>query len=370
MIALLRMRTVLTALLWGAVAFLPVAPAVAETPAAPALGRDLGPEQAVANTMTVPQGELSVRLGVGNPRGIYSLGDALELSVETNRAAYVTVLNIGVSGTTTILYPYIDGTDNLVRPGGPVWISGRDSGVVIRFRAPAGADLVKAFASTARVPLLDPAEITRLTARVGRARSTMRDLVPEMQQTIDANSDGVEWAIDTITVSSVDGPVPVAEDAGQTVSVSEPFGLSLRTGKLVYAIGEAVHAWVTVERDCKLTVYNIGTSGAVRQVFPHAGRPDHPVSAGETVRIPDRAGGDVLLASVGPAGVESLLALCTSDAAATLGGAEAAFVEQLFPKVGEWKTLDTRDMSVIATPDDIVLGHGATARAVAALLVR
>ena len=367
MIALLRTRTVLTALLLVAVAFLPVAPAVAETPA---VDRNLEPEQAVANTVTVPRGELSVRLGVGNPRGIYSLGDVLELSVETNREAYVTVLDIGVDGTTTILYPYVDGTDNLVRPGGPVWISGRDSGVVIRFRAPAGADLVKAFASTARIPLLDPAEITRVTARLGQARSTMRNLVPEMQQSIDANSDGIEWAIDTITVRSVDGPVPVAEDAGQTVSVSEPFGLSLRTSKLVYAIGEPVHAWVTVARDCKLTVYNIGTSGAVRQIFPNAGRPGHRVSAGETVRIPDRAGGDVLLVSVGPAGVESLLALCTSEAAATLGGAAAAFIEQLFPKVGEWETLDTRDVSVIATPDDIVLGHGTTARAAAALLVR
>ena len=191
-----------------------------------------------------------------------------------------------------------------------------------------------------------------------------------MQQAIDDSSAGVEWASDTITVTSVDGPVPVAEDAGQTVSVSEPFGLSVRTGKLVYAIGEPVHVWVTAARDCRLTVYNIGTSGAVRQIFPNAGRPEHPVAAGETVLIGGGAGGDMLLASVGPAGVESLLALCTSDAAATLGGAEAAFVEQLFPKVGEWTALDARDVSVIATPEDVALGHGATARAVAAILVR
>lgn len=368
MIKVVRTKTALRALLVGAACLVHAAAGVSETPGASALDRNLKPEQEVANTVTVPQGDLSVRLGIGNPRGLYSLGDTLELSVETNKAAYVTVLNIGVDGTTTVLFPYLDGSDNLVSPGVAKWISGKDTGVLIRFHAPAGTDLVKAFASTERIPLLDPDEITRVTARLGQARSSMRNLVPEVQETIDSNTDGVEWAIDTITVTSIDGPVPVAEDAGQTVSVSEPFGLSIRTGKLVYAIGEPVHVAVTPARACKLTVYNIGTSGAVRQIFPNTLRPEHPVAAGETVHIPG-GDGDLLLASVGPAGVESLLALCTSDAAAVLGDA-GTFIEQLFPKVGEWETLDARNLSVIATPDDIVLGHGETARAVAAILVR
>lgn len=369
MITILQTRRVLKHLLAGAIALLPAAQAVGETTGTSLAERNLKPEQAVANAVTVPDGELQVRLGIGNPRGLYSLGDELELSVETNKDAYVTVLNIGVDGTTTVLYPYLDGTDNLVRAGIPAWISGRDSGVAIRFHAPAGTDLIKAFAATERIPLLDPAEITRVTPRLGKARASMRNLVPELQQVVDANSDGIEWAVDTVAVMSVDGPVPLARDPGQTVSASEPFSLSVRTGKLVYEIGEPVLVEVTADRDCLLTIYNIGTSGAVRRIFPNRGRPDHRIAAGETVHVPGEDG-DLLLASVGPAGVESLLALCTSDAAATLGMAEAAFVEQLFPKVGEWETLDARDLSVIATPDDIVLGHGATARVVAAILVR
>ena len=369
MITILRQATVLKHLLAGAIAFMPAVQAAGETPGASSAERNLKPEQVVANTVTVPESDLQVRLGIGNPRGLYSLGDELELSVETNKDAYITVLNIGVDGTATVLYPYLDGTDNLVRPGKPVWISGKGSGVSIRFHAPAGTDLVKAFASTERIPLLDPAEITRVNARLGQARSSMRNLVPEMQQVIDANSETAEWAVDTVTVMSVDGPVPVAEDPGQTVSVSDPFGLSIRTGKLVYAIGEPIDVEVTVARDCMLTIYNIGTSGAVRRIFPNKGRPEHRIAAGETVHVPGKDG-DILMASVGPAGVESLLALCTSDAAATLGMAEAEFVEQLFPKVGNWEKLDARDRSVIATPDDIMLGHGETARVVTAILVR
>ena len=340
----------------------------AEAAEGEALDRNLKPEQEIANTVTVPQGELSVRLRVGNPQGIYSLGDTLDLSVETNKGAYVTVLNIGVDGTTTVLFPYLDGTDNLVGPDQPKRISGQGTGVLIRFEAPAGTDLVKAFASTEKVPLLDPAEITRVTPQVGRAHSSARNLVPEIQEVIDTTSAGMEWAIDTIKVTSVDGSVPVAvfEDAGQTVSVSEPFGLSLRTEKLVYGIGEPVQIAVTTARDCKLTLYNIGTSGAVRWIYPNAAQPEALIAAGTTVRIP---ADNTLLTSVGPAGVESLLALCTTDGVATLGD-EGALIEQLFPKVGEWTALDARNLSVISTPQDTSLGLGVTARAVAAILVR
>lgn len=368
LISLLNAGSVLKTPLAGVAALILATQAICETPAASPLDRNLKPEQAVANTLTVPSGGLSVRIGIGNPRGVYSLGDKLELSVETNRAAYVTVFNIGADGTTTVLYPYLDGTDNLVRPGSPVWISGMDSGVDIRFHAPAGTDLVKAFASTAKIPLLDPAEITRAASRVGTARIRMRNLVPEIQETIDENAEGIEWAVDTVAVTSVAGPVPAAADAGQTVSVSEPFGLSIHTSKLVYGIGEPVQIAVTSARDCSLTVYNIGTSGAVRRIFPHLGRPGRLVSANETVNIPGEDG-RFLLASVGPAGVESLLALCATEAAASLG-AESELEGRLFPKVGDWTSLSARDLLVIATPGDRFLGHGETARAVAAILVR
>ncbi|MCY3671264.1 MAG: hypothetical protein OXH14_09310, partial [Alphaproteobacteria bacterium] len=87
-----------------AAAVLAAGPAVAqdEVPAeqeSVVLDRNLQPEQAAANTVAVPAGALAVRLTVDNPRGVYSLGDALELSVSVNKAAYVTVLNIGVDGT-------------------------------------------------------------------------------------------------------------------------------------------------------------------------------------------------------------------------------------------------------------------------------
>lgn len=337
-----------------------------EAPAAATVDRNLQPEQAAANAVTVPAGTLAVRLTVDNPRGLYSLGDALELSVSVNKPAYVTVLNIGVDGTTTVLFPYLDGTDNRIEPGAPQRISGGDTGVAIRFAAPAGTDLVKAFASTAKVPLLDPAELTRVSPQLGRARTTARNLVPEMQATIDAHSAGVEWALDTIVVTSVAGAVPAAVDAGQTVAVTEPFGLELATDKLVYAIGEPIVVTVTAARACQLTVYNIGTSGAVRRVYPNAVQPGHPVPAGVPVRIP---GAGAVLASVGPAGVEGLLALCTTAAAATLGEA-GALLEELFPRAGEWSGLDARNLSVIATPAEAGLGFGATARAAAALLVR
>ncbi|MCY3671265.1 MAG: DUF4384 domain-containing protein, partial [Alphaproteobacteria bacterium] len=268
--------------------------------------------------------------------------------------------------TVTVLFPYLDGTDNRIEPGAPRRLSGGDTGVAIRFAAPAGTDLVKAFASTERVPLLDPAELTRVSPQLGRAQATARNLVPEWQSVIDAHSEGVEWALDTIMVTSVEGAVPAVVDAGQTVAVTEPFGLKLATDKLVYGIGEPIGVTVTAAQACQLTVYNIGTSGAVRRVYPNAVQPSHRVPAGVPVRIP---GEGAVLASVGPAGVEGLLALCTTEVAATLGEA-GVLLEELFPRAGEWPSLDARNLSVIATPAEAGLGFGATARAAAALLVR
>ena len=183
---------------------------------------------------------------------------------------------------------------------------------------------------------------------------------------IDAHAEGVEWALDTIRVTSVAGAVPAAADAGQTVAVAEPFGLELATDKLVYAVGEPIGLTVTAAQACQLTVYNVGTSGAVRRVYPNALQPAHLVPAGVPVRIP---GEGAALASVGPAGVEGVLALCTTESAATLGEA-GALLEELFPRVGAWPELDARNLSVIATPAESGLGFGSTARAAAALLVR
>lgn len=181
----------------GAVSATVLQAALGEAPEVSPIDRNLKLEQAAANAVAVPQGELSVRLGIGNPRGLYCLCDELELSFETGTDAHVTVLDIDTDGTATFLNTYLDGTDNLIRTGNPAWISDRDSGVAIRFQPPAGADFVKAIASTANIPLPDPAEITRVTAR-----PTMRNLVPEVRQTIDANGDGIKWAIDAIAVTS------------------------------------------------------------------------------------------------------------------------------------------------------------------------
>lgn len=181
----------------GAVSATVLQAVLGEAPEVSPIDRNLKLEQAAANAVAVPQGELSVRLGIGNPRGLYCLCDELELSFETGTDAHVTVLDIDTDGTATFLNTYLDGTDNLIRTGNPAWISDRDSGVAIRFQPPAGADFVKAIASTANIPLPDPAEITRATAR-----PTMRNVVPEVQQTIDANSEGIKWAIDAIAVTS------------------------------------------------------------------------------------------------------------------------------------------------------------------------
>lgn len=92
----------------------------------------------------------------------------------------------------------------------------------------------------------------------------------------------------------------------------EPFGLHLRTERLVYPIGAKARVMVTAERDCALTLVDIGTSGKSFVLFPNRYQQDNRIRAGETVTIPgDTAPVDYQVG--GPTGVEALIGICRTD---------------------------------------------------------
>jgi len=105
------------------------------------------------------------------------------------------------------------------------------------------------------------------------------------------------------------------------------FGLSVRSEKLVYRIGESVRVSATVDKDCRLTLLSIGPTGKATRLFPSAVQTDSLVRPGQTVLIPPLESSVHYKASA-PTGIQGLIATCRSESepAAPKSAGEADFV--------------------------------------------
>ena len=173
----------------------PVARATDDDPAA----RDLTVEQKAVFTVQAPTPEapesseaLIVVAWVDHEDNTYAVGEAVRLYVRANKDAYLTVLNVGPSGNTTLLYPNAAQSRVRVRAKQVLEIPARDSGASIRVNGPVGRELIKVIASTYPAPLFEAAKLAGagpFSTVAGGAGSVARDL----QVTMVAQSADREW---------------------------------------------------------------------------------------------------------------------------------------------------------------------------------
>jgi TolB-like protein len=91
-----------------------------------------------------------------------------------------------------------------------------------------------------------------------------------------------------------------------------PFLLRLWADQGSYAIGEKVTLYVQADRDCYLTLVDIGTSGNLTVLFPNAYEKNNRIQAGRRYEIPGPSYGfDIHVA--GPSGVERVKAIATTQ---------------------------------------------------------
>jgi hypothetical protein len=88
--------------------------------------------------------------------------------------------------------------------------------------------------------------------------------------------------------------------------------ITLRTGKNqdLYEIGETIKFMFRTNRDCFVTLFDIGTDGSVVQLFPNKAHPDNRVRHDRTYEIPPPKAGFRLRVQ-GPQGVERVIAVAT-----------------------------------------------------------
>ena len=299
----------------GCLALAPAAQAQDGDPAA----RDLTVEQAAVHAVQAPAAaggadRISVTAWVDHADNTYAVGEEVRLFVKASKDAYLTVLNVGASGRTTVLFPNAHQPETRVPANQVVEVPPPDSGARIQVGGPTGRELIKVIATTRPTPLFAAVKTTGagpFTALDTDTRSVARDLQVTMDSEAEQEWDEYNKVITTIA-SRPAAVVPMAPAPAGTAWPATPFGLRLATGKPVYRIGEPVSLYASADVACYLTLVNVGSSGQVRVLLPNAAQPQNLLPAGQTVVFPVAAS-NLQLTPIGPAGVETVVAVCSTD---------------------------------------------------------
>lgn len=144
------------------------------------------------------------------------------------------------------------------------------------------------------------------------------------------------------------GPMRYAgEAAGAANSGMDPMEVWLWTEKPSYAAGDLLTINVQANRNCKLTLINVGQDGEATMLFPSDFAPDNTIEAGQRVEIPGNNAEYQL--RLDEPGTETFVATCALHRSRILG-ARHNFDRQRFTALGDWaaflKTADKRETRV------------------------
>ena len=251
---------------------------------------------------------LRVTAWVDHQDNTYAFGEQVQLFVQTNKDAYVTVLNVAPTGTTTVLFPNQFQSNNRVRANTVVQIPDRASGTAITVSGPVGAELIKVIASTEPRPPFAASQLGQAGA-FSRVASGPDETARALQLVVQDQAGG-EWDDYNKTILTVpQREAAVVESAGVTWP-AQPFGLRLASDKPQYRLTEPVTLMIAADRTCHLTLINTGPSGMARQIFPNRYQQNTLIQAGQTVVVPGMSAG-VTLRPMGPMGMENVTAVCS-----------------------------------------------------------
>lgn len=308
--------------------------------------RDLTVEQTAIYTVQAPvpavqaPDRLSVVAWVDSQDNTYAVGESVRLFVQTNKDAYLTVINVGASGNTTVLFPNAVQTDTRIVGGQVLEIPAAGSGVRIEVDGSAvGRELIKVVASSEPITAFGADQLVAsgsFSAVKSGARGAARDLAVVMNtDTRSGQWDDYNKVITTVATRAAADPI---------VWPDNMWGLQLATDKSGYRIGDTVTLYARSQRPCWLTLVNKGPSGQTRVLVPNARQPRYLLAPGQTVALP---GAGLRLRPMGPVGIETVTAVC-SDTDRPLVPANLVFGGEGFAFVDQGRTVFSRDLVLSA----------------------
>lgn len=256
---------------------------------------------------TTQANPLRVTAWVDHLDNTYAFGEQVQLFVQTNKDAYVTVLNVDPAGTTTVLFPNQFQSDNRVPANTVVRVPDQASGTAITVSGPVGAELIKVVASTEPRPPFAAAQMGQagpFRRLAGSAADTARALEVVLQ-----DQAGGEWDDYNKTILTVPQRETTAQVSPGAAWPSTAFGLRVAATRSQYRLTDPVTLMVEADRACHLTLINTGPAGVSRQIFPNRYQQNTLIRAAQTVVVPGMSAG-VTLRPMGPVGIENVTAIC------------------------------------------------------------
>ena len=289
---------------------------------------------------------LDVVAWVDRADNTYATNERVRLFVQTNKDAYVTVLNVGPDGSTTVLFPNRFQSENRVRANTVTEVPDPSSQGGIAVTGMTGAELIKVIASGRPVPLFEATQLVQAgpyqTVRTG-AEATARNLSVVMTSESSVEWDIYDKVIRTVPSRPQAAPASVAAVAGAGWPL-QPFGLEMAADRSLYRLTDPVTLMVKSGVDCHLTLLNTGPGGRSRLLFPNRYQQQTLIRAGQTVVVPG-VGAGVAIRPIGPAGVENVLAVCRTGDAPVLGVPDG-FGSGAFPYLSD-RGATARNLSVV-----------------------
>lgn len=172
----------------------------AQSAMAAGMPRDILPEQEDIYTVSpggggggssspgsVATNGLKVSIWVDQQDITYYPGEDIVISAKANRDAYLTIIDVGTSGTVRQLFPNKHQTDNFVRRGQIIQIPGRHAGYTYRVQGPAGTELIKAIVTSKPVNIYGKSANTfqpegPFSKSTQPAATLSKDIVVELDQ--------------------------------------------------------------------------------------------------------------------------------------------------------------------------------------------
>jgi len=135
--------------------------------------------------------------------------------------------------------------------------------------------------------------------------------------------------------------------AGQAKPGSLTITTLLDRADATYGIGETLRLAVKSNEDAYITVFNVGASGKVTQLFPNSYQPKNEIKAGETLEVPSAAS-ESRIKVTGPVGVELIKIVATSKPIAVIADTHFQSTGGLFRTLTDGPEDLDRDLAVVS----------------------
>jgi len=118
-------------------------------------------EERVENLQDIknPKAEFKIELWTDRKDATYKVGDEIVFYFRTNKDCRLTLINVGTSGKTQIIFPNKYYKDDLVKAGKVYRVPPKEARWFFKAEGPAGIEFVKAIATLEKVALVDKEDL-------------------------------------------------------------------------------------------------------------------------------------------------------------------------------------------------------------------